>query len=134
MANMTDRTPGQLDDLADYIATAPGNQLGWLPHDRDDLVYALRLAATMEEFGEVRTPILLKLSDGRWEANFENSIPMSKGTTPIEAMRAAIDAAKPKHEHRWSPWSPDFPDQRFSYYARYCGDCGGTECSDKLSP
>lgn len=92
-------TAKELNDLVDLVEQ---RSAGWIDDvNRSAIIAALRLAATLEEFGELDYPTLWRRTGtGTWVAyvNIAGS-PSTEGPTPIEAMRAAIDYAL--SSNRW---------------------------------
>jgi hypothetical protein len=91
---------------------------------------ALRLAATLEEFFALPFCPEVVFLGNQFRADCRNAT--AYGSTPIEAMRAAIDAAKPKpHEHEFGPW---FYKEAIGQYVRACGNLCVAEFADRLVP
>lgn len=133
---MTDKAK-ELNKLADFFQKNSGLILS--AENTNLIIDALRLAATLEDFGEIgadKAPTLRKMPSG-WLASI--SAPAAHGNieeTPIEAMRAAIDAAKPKHEHEWAPYVWYNMPKGGNYQRRCYGeDCPvKVEIADRLVP
>ena len=144
MASMTDMNADKLNRLADKVWDTGikwfFNYGALTSEEHKDIIAALRLAATMEEFGELHKkgwPTLWReYPSGKWFARPHIDIQVGPFPTPIEAMRAAIDAANPNHEHEYEWRRSNSTELLYNQTKKYvgCCACGACQYTDHLVP